>query len=263
MKSLAVVLAVLTYNVHGLDAWVVDDDPVARMPAISSRLNAYDVALIQETWTYYDAMAAQATHPVKERGSGPHPGTFLQTGLATFARPAFAALSRGSLGACSGWLGGANDCLADKGYLRMRLRLSNGAVVDFWTLHLDAGDGTGDRAARAVQLANLEARVRSLSGDAALVVGGDFNSAAEEPRDVELLQAFASHLGLADSGARAAADGRFAAKHIDYVFVRSGTTAALRVVETGEAREFERDGKPLSDHPALFARLEVTPLSGP
>src|SRR5262249_59183786 len=47
VNSLAVVLAVLTYNVHGLDAWLVDDDPVARMPQISERLERADTALVQ------------------------------------------------------------------------------------------------------------------------------------------------------------------------------------------------------------------------
>ena len=159
MNALAVVIAVLSYNVHGLNHWLVDDDPEARMPAISARVNAYDVALIQESWTYWDALAAQVTHSVRERGNGPDPGMFFQTGLTSFARPAFVAVSRGSLGACSGWLGGANECFADKGFLRLRLRLANGVELDFWNLHLDAGDSDDDRAARALQLDSLVARV--------------------------------------------------------------------------------------------------------
>ena len=115
VKALAVVLTVLSYNVHGLDAWLVDDDPEARLPQISERLDKYDVALIQEIWSYYDLLAARATHPVRERGNGPDPGALFQTGLATFARPPLLAVSRGSLGACSGWLGGANDCSRRQG----------------------------------------------------------------------------------------------------------------------------------------------------
>ena len=49
----------LTYNVHGLASILVDDDPEARMPQISSRLNAYDVALLQESWTYGEALASR------------------------------------------------------------------------------------------------------------------------------------------------------------------------------------------------------------
>jgi hypothetical protein len=157
VKGLAIVIAVLSYNVHGLDRLIVDDDPEARMPAISARLNAYEVALIQESWTYWDALAAHDTHPVRERGNGPDPGTFFQTGLVSF------------------------------------------------------------RAA----------------------------------------------LGLRDSAARAADNGRFAHKHIDYILYREGPGVALAPVEVGEAPEFSNGPAPLSDHPAIFARLRVAPASGP
>jgi endonuclease/exonuclease/phosphatase family metal-dependent hydrolase len=263
VKALAVVVAVLTYNVHGLNRLVVDDDPEARMPAISSRLNAYDVALVQESWDYWDALASQATHPVRERGNGPNPGTFFLTGLASFARPAFRAVSRGSLGACAGWLGGANDCLADKGYLRLRLVLANGVAVDFWNLHLDAGDSDDDRAARAAQLESLAAHMAELSGAGPVVVAGDFNLSADEPKDQALLERFRDALQLRDSGARSAGDGRFAHKHIDYILYRAGAGAELEPVDAGEAREFSDREKTLSDHPALFARMRVTPTSAP
>lgn len=263
MNALAVVIAVLSYNVHGLNHWLVDDDPEARMPAISARVNAYDVALIQESWTYWDALAAQVTHSVRERGNGPDPGMFFQTGLTSFARPAFVAVSRGSLGACSGWLGGANDCFADKGFLRLRLRLANGVELDFWNLHLDAGDSDDDRAARALQLDSLVARVHEQSGDGALVVAGDFNLSAENATDHALLERFRSALALRDSGARSSDGGRFAGKHIDYILYREGPGVSLAPVQVGEAREFSAAEAPLSDHPALFARLRVAPSSGP
>jgi len=261
VKTLAVVLTVLTYNVHGLDAWLVDDDPVARMPQISERLDKYDVALIQESWSYFDLLAASATHPVRERGNGPHPGMFFQTGLTGFARPPLLAVSRGSLGACSGWLTGANDCFADKGYLRLRLRLDDGLAVDFWTVHLDAGEGDGDRAARSAQLDQLVKRVRELSGNRALVIAGDFNLAEQNGEDHMLLERFRQALELVDTGARSAPDGPFAQKHIDYILFRDGPGVWLEPLEAGEAREFSDGPAPLSDHPALFVKLRVTPVA--
>jgi endonuclease/exonuclease/phosphatase family metal-dependent hydrolase len=257
VKVLYVVITVLCYNVHGLNRWLVSDDPEARMPEISSRLNAYDVALVQESWTYFDALASLAAHPVRERGNGPNPPVFFQSGLATFSRAPLRAVSRGSLGACSGWLGGANDCLADKGYLHTRLRLAPGIDVDFWTLHLDAGASGSDRAAREKQLATLLERVRALSGDAPLVVAGDFNSEASSPADAALVARFADGLGLRDTGARSDPAGAFARKNIDYIFVRDGRGIRFEVLRAGEAAEFTANGKPLSDHPALRARLRV------
>lgn len=260
MKALAVVLTVLSYNVHGLDSWLVDDDPVARMPQISERLDRYDVALVQESWSYFDLLASCATQPVRERGNGPSPAALFQTGLVSFARPPLLAVSRGSLGACSGWLTGANDCFADKGYLRLRLRLDNGLALDFWNLHLDAGSGDDDRRAREIQLGHLAERVKELSGDRALVIAGDFNLPAARPEDHTLLERFVQALELVDTGARAAPDGRFAAEQIDYILYRDGPGVALEPVETGEAREFSDGAVPLSDHPALFARFQVVPV---
>jgi len=263
MNTLAVVITVLTYNVHGLIHWVVSDDPEARMPRISEQLDKYDVALLQESWTYTDALAAHASHPVKELGNGPSPGTFGLTGLATFAKPKLVAVSRGSLGACSGWIGGANDCLADKGYLHVRLRLADDIDVDFWNLHLDAGDGDGDRAAREKQLANLAERIETLSKDRPLVVAGDFNSSADDPADRALLERFERAVGVWDVGARCDPAGVFAGKHIDYILIRDGGGIRLQVLDQREALEFAHDGKPLSDHPALRATLKVTRFSAP
>jgi endonuclease/exonuclease/phosphatase family metal-dependent hydrolase len=247
----ALVVAVLSYNVHGLPSFFVDDDPAARMPEISTRLNAYDVALLQEDWSWSAELDAAASHPLKLR-------TPFRSGLASFARAKRLAQSSESLGACSGWLGGANDCFADKGYLRTKLRLAPGIDVDFWNLDLDAGDSDADRAAREKQLAALAERVRALSGDAPLVLAGDFNSEATNPEDSALLARFVAEAGLRDTGARSDPAGTFPQKHIDYIFVRDGRGIRFEVLRTGEAGEFAVGGKPLSDHPALRARLRVT-----
>jgi endonuclease/exonuclease/phosphatase family metal-dependent hydrolase len=259
----ALLITVLSYNVHGLPSLVVADDPEARMPEISSRLNRYDVALVQESWTYGEALGAQATHRIKERSGGVDTGLLFQTGLATFARPRLRAVTRGSLGACAGWLDRANDCFADKGFLRVRLALTNGVELDFWNLHLDAGEDETDRGARDTQLRRLADRVRELSGVGPLVIAGDFNLDEANPADRALLARFAGELSLEDSGARAAAGGPFAHKHIDFILYRSGGGVALEPDEVGEAREFSDGPTPLSDHPALYARLRVSAATGP
>jgi len=259
----ALLVTVLTYNVHGLPSLFVADDPEGRMPEISSRLNRYDIVLLQESWAYGAALGAQATHATQERSGGVDTGMLFQTGLATFARPRLRAVTRGSLGACAGWLDRANDCFADKGFLRVRLALTNGAEVDFWNLHLDAGGDVSDRDARDRQLARLVLRVREISGGGPLVVAGDFNLDAANPADRTLLERFVRELSLTDSGARAAASGVFENKHIDYILYRSGFDIRLEPAEVGEAREFSDGPTPLSDHPALFARLRVSAASGP
>ena len=69
MTLAALLITVQSYNVHGLPSLVVADDPEARMPEISSRLNRYDVAPVQESWTYREARefsdgpTPQSDHP--------------------------------------------------------------------------------------------------------------------------------------------------------------------------------------------------------
>jgi len=258
-------LSILSYNTHGLASWIAGDDPEARFPEISRLLNRYDVALIQEDWAYHELLTEHAVHQVVERGNGAEllmgmiplfSGSGL-TSLVKLAPGAVTKVTREAYGACSGWLGGANDCLASKGFLLLRLRLAGGVEVDVVQTHLDAGQGDEDRAARARQLELLAERLSELSAGRALVVAGDFNLRHDVPGDRELLERFASALGLADSGAKPADAARW--RRLDYLLYRSGDEVALTVSDAGEALEFAHEGRPLSDHPALFARLRLGP----
>ncbi|MCG8591144.1 MAG: endonuclease/exonuclease/phosphatase family protein [Proteobacteria bacterium] len=253
-------LRVLTYNTHGLQSFLAGDAPERRFPMISPRLNGYDVALIQEDVSCHDALVAQARHPVVLRGNGLRlPGLPLfQSGLTTLvAAPPdrVEGVVREGYGRCNGWLEGKNDCLARKGWLRVRLRLPDGRALDVYQTHLDAGGGARDQRTRELQLEQLARRIDALSGDGAAIVAGDFNLNGWHRRPREVLQAFARRLGLRDSGARARAPARFAP--VDYIFYRSGPGLEIELVEAGEAREFVVDGEPLSDHPALFTRLRL------
>ena len=173
-------------------------------------------------------------------------------------REAILALASRPYEACSGWILGANDCLATKGFLHARILLGGEYEVHFVNTHLDAGRAPEDRAARAAELAQLRAYLEREAAGAALVLGGDLNLDAANAEDAALRDEFARALGLADTGA-AAADGEPWTK-LDYLYHRDGGAVVLELLEAGEAREFVDDaGAPLSDHPALFARLRARP----
>jgi hypothetical protein len=249
----AVELRVVTYNTHGLPAWIAGDDPERRFPLIGRLLDAYDLAVVQEDFYFHELLLGAITLPLRARGNE-------SSGLTTLARLPAASLVETEAepyGTCSGWILGANDCLADKGFLRTRVALPNGARVDFVNTHLDAGGADADRAARRAQLAILAGRLRRASADVPLVVGGDLNLHHDHPADRALLDEFAARLGLADSGARPAPDSGW--RRIDYLLYRSSPDIALEVLEAGMAAEFVHEGAPLSDHPALWARLRVVP----
>lgn len=247
----AVELRIVTYNTHGLPAWIAGDDPERRFPLIGRLLDAYDLAVVQEDFYFHELLLGAITLPLRARGNE-------RSGLTTLARLPAADLVETEAepyGTCSGWVLGANDCLADKGFLRTRVALPNGARVDFVNTHLDAGGADADREARRAQLAILAERLRRASAGVPLVVGGDLNLHHDHPSDRTLLDEFVAGLGLADSGARPPPDSGWG--RIDYLLYRSSPDVALEVLEAGMAAEFVHEGAPLSDHPALWARLRV------
>jgi hypothetical protein len=257
------VLAVLTYNIHGLPAWIARDDPPRRMPVIGARANTYDVVLVQEDFFFHARLRAAVTHPIVRRGNRsrmPWCPFCSGSGLTLMLRLAPEALlefEAAVYGVCAGWLAGGNDCFASKGFQRARLQLPGGGVVDVVNTHLDAGRREADHDARRRQLDALREALERDVGDGALVVGGDFNLHAGSARDAALLRDFVSALGLEDTGARSAEDSGFPV--IDYLFFRSGSGASIELLEAGQDESFVRAEIPLSDHPALRARLRVRP----
>ena len=252
-------LSVLSYNTHGLAAWVARDDPERRFPAIGELANGYDVVLLQEDFAHHERLRLGTRHPTVRRGNPslkPWCPICSGSGLTFLSRwRALEALVNGTYGGCSGWLLGANDCLADKGFQIAELRLPGGVAVHFANTHLDAGMGDHDRQVRGRQLEELAAAIGREVGPGPLVVGGDFNLDAADPRDRALLASFSADLGLRDSGARARPGSPWLV--LDYLFFRSGEDVELRVVEAGEDPDFVLRDAPLSDHPAIFARFLV------
>lgn len=258
-------LRVLTYNTHGLPGWVAGDAPDRRFPEIAARILGYDVALLQEDFAHHEHIRRAAEGRTLVRGNGRQPLCPIcsGSGLTALVRPGTVEeveeTEQGVYEACAGWLGGANDCFASKGFLRVRLRLGSGARVDVVDTHLDAGRELADREARAAQLEHLARALEANAAGRALIVAGDLNLDAHDPADRRLLARFARRLGLRDAGARPRAGKGWPV--LDYVLWRSGDGARLELLEADEDAGFVHDGQPLSDHPALFVRFRVRPAS--
>lgn len=258
----AEMLRLLSYNTHGLPAWIARDDPARRFPLIGSQTKRYDVVLLQEDFAHHARLREAARQPLVARGNPsrmPACPICTGSGLTSLVRPGRVELVRESrarpYGVCAGWLGGSNDCFATKGFLWLHLRLANGARLHVVNTHLDAGSADADREARARQLQILADALERGAGHHALVVAGDFNLDAAHPEDRALRDAFMTRLGLRDSGARP--DPTTPWRVIDYILLRSGGEVELEVVEAGEDTDFVDGELPLSDHPALFVHLQV------
>lgn len=131
------------------------------------------------------------------------------------------------------------DRLARKGALYAQLSFQDGVTVDLITAHLQAGRDAGAAAVRAVQLADLEAFVKSVGApERPFIVCGDFNiDGLARARDGAPYRSLTTALdGFEDLGAAAdlptydphphrnalayALDPEASAQRIDYIFFR-------------------------------------------
>jgi endonuclease/exonuclease/phosphatase family metal-dependent hydrolase len=250
-------LSILTYNIHGLPNWVTRDERPARIPRILEIAEPYDVVLLQEDFAFHDVIVAHSpfAHLVRGNEAWIDAPFFEGAGLTILSRFAATESARDAYGVCNGWLWAASDCFAHKGFVMARLALPGTDPIDAWNTHLDAGDTAADRSVRAEQLDRLAAVIEEKSHGRAAIVGGDFNLEWSEPRDRALLESFAARLGLAFAAMTPAGERR---SRIDYVLVRSAADRCLATLASGkDDRLRDAAGHPLSDHPAIFARLRL------
>lgn len=270
--------SLLSYNVHGVFRLIAKDAPARRSPTIGWLANRYDVVLLQEDFEYHGMIAGQMQERVVYRGNGMRfdPRLLvaklllfpLRLVLPRFSPPYGAGVTafvnatlvgdpqvvRQAYGSCNGWFTSNSDCWATKGFLRVRVRLPNGAEVDLYNTHLDAGGGEPSRRVRGKQLERFAAGIEELSPERAVIVAGDLNCAFARPGDRDLIMRFRDRLRLHDSGAGPELPFW---RERDYILYRSGGGVTLAVEDAGEAMEFVNGERALSDHAALFARFRV------
>jgi endonuclease/exonuclease/phosphatase family metal-dependent hydrolase len=265
-------LNVLSYNVHGfLQYTPTSNDPHARFPQIVRLADRYDVALYQEAWSYASVIASRTTHPVARFGNGADRNfnlfALLLLGaegaglVSTFDVPSEAVLwsyrepFRDYYSALTNVDG---DGWVDKGFVATGVVLPNGVAVDFYNTYLDTdSQDPGNREARRKQLAQIGNAMDRYSRDHAVVLAGDLNIHATRPIEFAVLQDFAAVQGL-NISLNESLDRERWHDQVDYILYRSSARNEVALIDGGEAREFlDAKGKPLSDHPAIFARFRI------
>lgn len=242
---------VVTYNVAGLPVGISGSNPAANTVQISPLLNAYDLVLVQEDFTYHDDLVSLLQHPYL---STPMPvgGLTVNDGLNRFADFAFASFQRVKWDDCNGYVTAANDCLAPKGFSFAVHTLAPGAELHVYNLHADAGRSSGDISTRAKQVAQLVAFIHANSAGAAVLVAGDTNMKPSD--DAATLQALLDGASLVDA---CQSLGCANPETIDRIMIRSSAT--LNIAATGWERDLsfvDSNGEPLSDHEAIGVDLE-------
>lgn len=259
-------LDLVTYNVHGLPAGITEDDTNARMTQIGPRLSPYDIAGIQEDFTEegHALLDAGVTLSGKRRFSEPAEGRIYGSGLTVWFDPGD---QEGPLEdqikevdfrhehytLCNGYLDGASDCLASKGFQVLRLRLADGVEVDVYNSHLEAGGGDEDNAARESHVEQLIAAMNGFSKDRAVIFLGDTNLHGDDPVDTPVIEHWLSQAGLRDvcDEVGCPKPGR-----IDKILIRSGGGVTLTAESWSLPGGFvDSEGTELSDHDPIAARV--------
>jgi endonuclease/exonuclease/phosphatase family metal-dependent hydrolase len=244
--------SLLTYNVAGLPELVSQSNPVANIPVISSLLNFYDVAVVQEDFAYHGALAAHALHPYQTLALVPNEKIGIGDGLNEFSRLPFSRFERVTWSVCNGTLSNGSDCFAPKGFTVATHELTPGVEIDLYNVHMDAGHSPGDVAARGAQAEQLLAYTLKRSSGRAIVVAGDTNM--NPGSDQEVLVSFMKRAGLVDACHELACDNP---ARIDRVMYRGSSALDLRAARLAvDMRFVTRSGKDLSDHKAVGVVLE-------
>jgi endonuclease/exonuclease/phosphatase family metal-dependent hydrolase len=274
----------LSYNVAGLPQEISKEQPALHLPMISPLLEDYDVVLTQEDFdwwqpvvsildfvNYHRRLRAATTFPYR---SDVHPGPaavgvdpaarglLVGDGIGFLSRYPLADVDAHAWTNCFGGIlpdGGAADCLAMKGFRVATMVLGDGAEVDVYNLHAEAGGTARDQQLQVEDFAQLAQVVATRSAGRAVIVAGDTNLHTDLVHpdgaggaDVEIWSQFLAATGLVDSCPRDACVGR-----IDKVAYRSGGGVTLEPVrhEFLAERFTAPTGEALSDHEPLLVEF--------
>ncbi|KAF9495812.1 endonuclease/exonuclease/phosphatase [Pleurotus eryngii] len=258
--------SVLSYNVAGLPEPLSSGSPSTNTPLISPLLGQFDIVQVQEDFNYHAALYASDNHSFRTSTSGP---ALFGSGLNTLSNFPFVDLQRIKWKDC--FINEA-DCLTPKGFTFMRVKVADGAWVDIYNLHADAGSQTGDINARKSNLAQLAAFAQTWSVNMPIVIYGDTNS--RYTRDNEALHSLLDGLNVQDVWIQVVRNGveplpgspanacpstfpsgtpqsqMIACETVDKMFIRSSAAVTLTSITiTNENDAFlDSAGGPLSDH---------------
>jgi len=244
-------LKVLTYNIHALVPIIAGDDPHNRVPEIFLKSRGNDIIFFQENWIYADQYIAGflPDHQVIKSKSSKfiwplNNGSGLTLAISDSIR--VLEINDISYKSCSGWLSKDNDCLATKGFQHARVEI-NGAVVDLYNTHLDAGGSDSDMQSRIEQFRELERYIAQESDGFPVILAGDLNVDSDSD-EFSVVSSFCSALNL-EIAEWESIKKDFLFGKLDYILYRGTANKAIKLSSC--AVDTKING--LSDHPPIRA----------
>ena len=255
-------LKILVYNTHGLPEIFISDNPKKRFPIIGEKTQDYNISLLQEDYSHHEELSSGlAKKSIAIRGAM---GSLLLCPFCTgsgltsvFNLPEnwTVEVENETYQTCSGWLRGANDCFAYKGFQVIKIALPSNKEFFIVNTHMDAGRRDSDRSSRKKQLEHIVSTISQRASTEALIVAGDLNLHSKNPDDVKLLKKFMKELKLTDVFVGNKISEKWAI--LDYILYRQGNEVEFKIISAGEDKSFITEEGPLSDHPALFIEVSI------
>ena len=255
-------LRILVYNTHGLPGLFISDNPKKRFPVIGKKTQDFNISLLQEDYSHHeDLLSGLAKESLAIRGAlggrliCPFCTGSGLTSVFNLPKNWTIEVENQTYDTCSGWLRGANDCFAYKGFQLIKITLPSNKRFFIVNTHMDAGKRDSDRASRERQLEQIISTIKQRTTTEALIVAGDLNLNSKNPEDVKLLENFKEELGLTDSFTGHKISKKWTI--LDYILYKQGEELEFKIISVGEDESFITKEGPLSDHPALIIELLI------
>ena len=255
-------LKILVYNTHGLPEVFINDNPKKRFPIIGKKTQDYNISLLQEDYSHHEELSsglAKKSRAIRGgMGSSFKCPFCVGSGLTSvFNLPEnwTVEVENETYRTCSGWLRGANDCFAYKGFQIIKITLPSNKEFFIVNTHMDAGRRDSDRSSRKKQLEQIVSTISQRTTTEALIVAGDLNLYSKNPEDVNLLEKFKKELKLKDAFIEHKISKKWAI--LDYVLYKQGSEVEFKILSIGEDKSFVTEEGTLSDHPALFIEISI------
>jgi endonuclease/exonuclease/phosphatase family metal-dependent hydrolase len=255
-------LRILVYNTHGLPEIFISDNPKKRFPVIGKKTQDFNISLLQEDYSHHEELSSGlAKESLAIRGGlggrliCPFCTGSGLTSVFNLPKNWTVDVENQTYDTCSGWLRGANDCFAYKGFQIIKITLPNNKRFFIVNTHMDAGKRDSDRTARKKQLEHIISTIKQRATTEALIVAGDLNLNSKNPEDVKLLENFKEELKLTDSFTGHKISKKWTI--LDYILYKQGEELEFKIISVGEDESFVTEEGPLSDHPALIIEVSI------
>ena len=255
-------LRILVYNTHGLPEIFISDNPKKRFPVIGKKTQDFNISLLQEDYSHHEELSSGlAKESLAIRGGlggrliCPFCTGSGLTSVFNLPKNWTVDVENQTYDTCSGWLRGANDCFAYKGFQIIKITLPSNKRFFIVNTHMDAGKRDSDRAARKKQLEHIISTIKQRATTEALIVAGDLNLNSKNPEDVKLLENFKEELKLTDSFTGHKISKKWTI--LDYILYKQGEELEFKIISVGEDESFVTEEGPLSDHPALIIEVSI------